>query len=68
VASEPRILTPWHEPQTICGRCDDDGWVDVLDDNGNSIGARDCPDLDEPWHPPFNASGLLNDEEAGERG
>lgn len=42
-----------------CPVCDDDGWIDVDDENGDPIGARDCPRLHEPGHAPFNATGLL---------
>jgi hypothetical protein len=45
-----------------CPLCQDDGWVDTFDSEGNPAGAMDCPYLGKPGHPPFNATGLLPDE------
>lgn len=42
-----------------CPVCADDGWIDVLDDEGFPVGAMDCPRLDDPGHAAFNASGLI---------
>jgi hypothetical protein len=42
-----------------CDQCGDDGWIDLFDEEGNVNGAEDCPWLDQPWHRPFNASGLM---------
>lgn len=42
-----------------CGRCSDDGWIEIFDDAENPVGAENCPKLDKPWHRPFNYSGLL---------
>lgn len=51
-----------------CATCDDDGWVEVWDDEGMEIVAtHDCPHIDEPWHKPFNATGVLGQKnEPGE--
>lgn len=43
-----------------CDRCGDDGWVELLDDDGFPIGATDCPHLNEPWHRPFDDGGILS--------
>lgn len=42
-----------------CERCEDDGYVEILDDDGFPIGGRECPDLHASWHRPFNASGIF---------
>ncbi len=44
-----------------CLTCNDDGWIDVDDEDGNPCGARDCPHLGHPDHARFNASGLIPD-------
>lgn len=43
-----------------CPVCEDDGWVEVFDDEGFPVGARECERLNDPGHAPFNASGLLD--------
>jgi hypothetical protein len=49
------------DEQMTCPVCDDDGFIDVLDENDDPIGARDCPHLHQPGHAPFNATGILGD-------
>lgn len=52
-----RLAPVWTRP---CARCNDDGWLEVWSDDGDAVLAQhDCPDLNESWHRPFNASGLL---------
>lgn len=43
-----------------CDRCGDDGWVELLDDDGFPVGGCDCPFIDQPWHRPFNYRGILD--------
>lgn len=42
-----------------CTQCDDDGYVDLYDEDGFPNGAANCPDLGAPWHQPFNHTGIL---------
>lgn len=53
--------------QRNCATCDDDGWVEFWPDDDETLEVpvnRECPHLHEPWHKPFNASGLLGSEQA----
>jgi hypothetical protein len=50
-----------------CPVCNDDGWVDVLDEDGFPTGSRECERLREPDHAPFNATGLLPSQFDGHR-
>lgn len=43
-----------------CPICQDDGWVEVWDDECMAIVAtHECPRLGSAGHAPFNATGLL---------
>lgn len=46
-----------------CAACDNDGWVEVFDDDGALVGAKDCPYLSRPFHAPFNDSALIPEVE-----
>lgn len=44
-----------------CPICDDDGWYEVWDDDGDNIIANvECPKLNDPDHAPWNATGVLS--------
>jgi hypothetical protein len=51
-------MTPPLSDQRKCTRCDDDGYVEqwTWDDH---VLTYECPLLREPWHAPFNATGIL---------
>lgn len=54
------MADPTPSAEQKCPVCDDDGWIDIDDEDGFPIGARECPRLHEPGHAEFNATGLLS--------
>lgn len=47
-----------------CPACDNDGWVEVFDDEGFPVGVEECPYLNRPFHAPFDATGLLGGDQS----
>lgn len=42
-----------------CTRCEDDGYVEQWTDDDHVL-TYDCPNLKQPWHRPFNYTGILD--------
>lgn len=60
-------MTNFTSDRSKCPVCDDDGYVEVWDEEGDMIVAtHECPRLLSDGHAPFNATGILGPVETDE--